>query len=103
MIGAIFLALTAILNAQVETTFKTVADGQDEHNGQPIDRPDYTLTGGGGEFSASPPPIVTTLDLNTDYTVWLHEDRIDPDRMYKHHDWDGLTAEFRLVHDFNSG
>jgi hypothetical protein len=45
---AVFLALTVHLFAQVETTFKTVADGQEEYNGQPINKPDFSLTGGGG-------------------------------------------------------
>jgi hypothetical protein len=44
---AFFLVLTAVLHAQVETTFKTVADGKETYSGQPIDRPDYSLTGGG--------------------------------------------------------
>lgn len=49
IITALLLVLLAGgLSAQVQTTFKTVADGQEQINGEDIAEPEYSLTGGGG-------------------------------------------------------
>lgn len=45
---ALIVAVSTSLHAQVDVTFKTMADGQEQYNGQPINVPNYTLTGGGG-------------------------------------------------------
>ncbi|MCZ7556775.1 MAG: hypothetical protein M5R41_10285 [Bacteroidia bacterium] len=47
IITALLLVLLAGgLSAQVQTTFKTVADGQEQINGEDIAEPEYSLTGG---------------------------------------------------------
>jgi hypothetical protein len=55
---------------------------------------------GGGQFT---PPRTLQLDENTDYEVTLHADRITPDIMYKHNNWDGQVEEYKLTHLFNTG
>lgn len=50
IIVALIVAISTGLQAQVDVTFKTVADGQEQYNGQPINVPKYTLIGGGGDF-----------------------------------------------------
>jgi hypothetical protein len=101
--AAIFILFSTGIHSQVQTTFKTVADGQEEINGQPINEPAFSLTGGGGSFTSTLPPITTWLDLATDYTVRIHSDRIEPDKLYKHFRWDEIADEYKLEHEFNSG
>jgi hypothetical protein len=43
------------------------------------------------------------LNANTNYEVQLHSDRIHPDILYKHHNWDGNIGEYKLKHLFNTG
>jgi hypothetical protein len=55
IITALLLIFTAGgLSAQVETTFKTVANGEDQINGNAIAVPVYSLTPWGGGSSLHP-------------------------------------------------
>lgn len=54
IIVALIVAISTGLQAQVDVTFKTVADGQEQYNGQPINVPKYTLIGGGGISDSNP-------------------------------------------------
>ncbi|MCZ7556820.1 MAG: hypothetical protein M5R41_10515 [Bacteroidia bacterium] len=104
IITALLLVLLAGgLSAQVQTTFKTVADGQEQINGEDIAEPEYSLTREGGQPFQFTPPRTLQLDPNVNYKVLLLDDRITPDILYKHHNWDGQVAEHRLLHLFNTG